>query len=219
MLKTITMATMAATLALLVGCAGGRTAQERDALYVQNQELQEELSRSRAALDATEGDRGALLSEMDRLQQELAAARTAPPPESVAPIAANTGFEGIAGVDIEETSSAVTVRVPGDVLFASGKAELKSSARSTLSQIAEVVQREYPTQTIRVEGYTDSDPIQKSEWTDNLELSLARAAAVERYLQEQGVEEDRMYAAGFGAANPRPTKAQSRRVEIVVVRE
>ena len=107
--------------------------------------------------------------------------------------------------------------MPGDILFDSGKVDLKGSAKSTLNQIAGVIRSEYSGNTVRVEGYTDSDPIRKSKWKDNLELSLQRAAAVHRQLQSQGIAAENMYAAGFGEARQRGSKDKSRRVEIVVV--
>jgi chemotaxis protein MotB len=190
----------------LAGCQN-RLKMERDALYVQNQELQDELDRARAAMGSGD-DQSALLAEIENLRAQLANQ----------PIAgANTAFDNIPGVEAYATGGTVTVRVPGDILFASGKVDLKNSAKSTLNQIAGVIKSEYPGNTVRVEGYTDSDPIRKSKWKDNLELSLQRAAAVHRQLQSQGIDADNMYAAGFGEARPRETKAKSRRVEIVVV--
>jgi chemotaxis protein MotB len=111
------------------------------------------------------------------------------------------------------------VRVPGDVLFSPGKIELKSTAKRTLDQIAQAIRGNHAGKMIRVEGYTDTDPIRKSPWTDNLELSLQRSAAVARYLQSKGVDGKRMYASGFGENKPRSSKANSRRVEIVVLAE
>lgn len=193
-----------ALLPMLGGCQD-RLKAENHALWEQNKELQAELDRTRAARSAAE-------NEAARLSAELAALRNAAPAA-----AANTGFESIEGIETDITASGIAVRVPGDVLFASGKVDLRPAAQQTLSQIAAVIQREYPNRKIRVEGYTDTDPIRKSNWKDNLELSLQRAAAVHRYLQSQGINPDRMYAAGFGEWSPRETKAQSRRVEIVVV--
>ncbi len=201
----------AAALAGVTGCQNQRTVQERDALYVENQELRQQTDRLSSAVDA-------LQQENQSLQDQLAQhPEPQPQPQQPTGASANTPFSGIAGVETEQTAGRVTVRVPGDVLFASGKATLRNSAQSTLRQIAGVITSEYPNETIRVEGYTDTDPIRKSNWSDNLELSLHRAAAVERYLIKQGVSTDRMYAAGFGESNPRSTKAKSRRVEIVVV--
>lgn len=195
------VATLALALILptLVGCNKGLKA-ERDALYAQNLELQDELDRTRAALDAA--------------QLELANR-----PMEAAPVPADTtGFEGISGVDVSRTAAGnISVQVPGDVLFASGKVDLRNEAKQTLNQIISVLNGQYAGNTIRVSGYTDTDPIKRSGWKDNLELSLQRAAAVHRYLQTQGVAPERMYAAGYGEWHPRESKARSRRVEIVVV--
>ena len=208
-LRSLLLLIAVASLTVLPGC-NQRLQRERDALYAQNQELQEELDRARAALDASQGRNQELAQRVAELEAQLAERRSAPPP-------ASSGFTGIEGVETFASGGSVTVRVPGDVLFASGKTELRSSAKSTLAQIADVIRSEYAGQEVRVEGYTDTDPIRKSKWTDNLELSLHRAAAVERYLTERGIDADRVYSAGFGEAKPRDTKAKSRRVEIVVV--
>ena len=97
----------------------------------------------------------------------------------------------------------------------SGKS--KSSSKSSLNRIANVLNQRYPNQTIRVEGYTDTDPIRKSKWEHNERLSAERAMAVEKYLVAQSVENDRIYAAAFGPAKQRGSKKESRRVEIVIL--
>lgn len=193
-----------------VGCQYEQLRQDNEALWTQNQELQEELARSRLALDAMVGERDKHLVQLDQDQ--------AKPNVILTGAAANTGtgFGQIQGVEAIRGTDRVTVRVPGDVLFDPGKASLKKSARQTLQQIADVIKRQYPGNTIHVQGFTDTDPIKKSKWTDNLELSLQRAAAVHRYLQEQGIDPVKMQAVGKGPWHPRDTKAHSRRVEIVV---
>lgn len=185
---------------------------KNDALVGENVDLRDELDRTRAALDASEGDRSDLLARIGQL--ELRAGSNEAP---VVGAGANTGFESIAGVESYSTGGTVNVRIPGDVLFESGKVDLRGSSTATLAQVAGVLNAQYGSATIRVEGYTDTDPIRRSAWDDNLELSLQRAAAVHRYLQEQGVAAERMYAAGYGETRPRGSKAESRRVEIVVV--
>jgi chemotaxis protein MotB len=202
----------------MVGC-NDKLKAENEALWTQNQELQGRLNAAQQELAAVQAERNALLEQVTQLENELAAARM---DEPVA--ASNTGFEQVEGVEITRGAHGeVAVRVPGDVLFASGKITLKSSAKRTLSQIADVLKSRYSNQQIRVEGYTDSDPIRKSPWKTNLRLSAERAMAVHDYLESQGISEDRMYVAGFGATNfvaPNTTaagKAKNRRVEIVVV--
>jgi flagellar motor protein MotB len=212
----------------MVGCNTKRIKHERDALYIQNQELQDRLTQTQAAHDAAVADRERLAAEAARLQAEAAAAREAANRAAAArqQPAGRSGATGRGGAgsfgqipDVEsfENNGLLTVRVAGDVLFNSGQADLKATSRQTLTRIVEVLKREYPNNTIRINGYTDSDPIRKSKWKNNDELSLARANAVRTFLRQQGIPANRLQAEGFGSANPRPTKAQSRRVEIVVV--
>ena len=111
----------------------------------------------------------------------------------------------------------VVLTVAGDVLFPSGQVTLKTEGRRELDRIARMIMSQYPTKTIRVEGYTDSDPIRKSSWKTNERLSSERALAVEAYLVARGVEADRIYSAAMGPARPKSSKQASRRVEIVIL--
>lgn len=114
------------------------------------------------------------------------------------------------------TGSNETFVVSGDVLFPSGQATLKPEAKKELDRIATTIKTKHAGATIRVEGYTDTDPIKKSKWGSNEALSQARAEAVEKYLASKGISAGRISAVGMGAANPKSTKAASRRVEIIV---
>lgn len=194
----------------LVGCQYQQLKQENEALWSQNKELQGELARSRLALDALESERDNLLSRQDQAPQMLT---------TVAAANTGTGFAEISGVEAIRTADRVTVRVPGDVLFSPGKAKLLKHAKSTLGQIADVIKRDYSSNTVLISGHTDADPIKKSKWADNLELSLQRAAAVHRYLHDQGADPTRMHAVGKGQWHPQNTKKKSRRVEIEVALE
>lgn len=202
-----------------VGCQ--RSVVERNALMDQNREAQAEIDRLRLANDSLINDLGSANAEASRLLAENASLRaakgsaSAPAPRPTTN--RQTGFEGIDDVTSERSGNTVTVSVASDILFSSGKVDLKSTAKRTLADVSRVLKSQYGSKTIRIEGYTDTDPIKKSGWKDNLELSLQRSAAVHRYLQEQGVDAERMYAAGFGATNTLASKAASRRVEIVVV--
>lgn len=180
-----------------------RLRDERDALFAQNNEAQNVIDDLRRAIDALNQENAALRADMSR----------------GGPVVDDgTAFDGVSGgVEVFQGAGTITVRVPGDLLFASGKVELNAASKKTLSEIATIIEAEYPGRRVRVEGYTDTDPIKKSSWKDNLELSLQRSAAVYRYLDEQGLPAELMYAAGFGANKPRETKQLSRRVEIVVL--
>lgn len=110
-----------------------------------------------------------------------------------------------------------TATISGDILFASGQTTLKPDAKKALDKVASEIKRKYRNEDVRVEGYTDSDPIRKSKWASNEALSKARAEAVRKYLISKGISEGRVEAVGMGSADPKATKALSRRVEIVIV--
>ena len=216
-MRSLVWVVLTTAMASQIGCQE-QLMRERDALWTQNQELQEALTQQQRALESCEADRNRLTAQVDQLQTMQvppppAAAVVAPPQ----PIMMETAFSDIAGIETEKTAAGITVRIPGDVLFSPGRVNLKETSKSTLNKIATVINRDYPGNTIRVEGHTDTDPIRKSKWTDNLELSLERAATVHRYLQKQGVEPKRLEAVGLGQWTPRNSKSKSRRVEIVVV--
>lgn len=198
-----------------VGCQ--RSVDERNALMEQNREAQAEINRLRQANDALMADLASANSEITRLLDENARLRAGSARPATNTPGTTTGFEGIPDVTSERTGNLVTVSVASDILFASGKIDLKDTAKKTLSDVAGVLNSKYGGKTIRVEGYTDTDPIKKSGWKDNLELSLQRSAAVHRYLQQRGIDPARMEAVGKGEWHPMSSKAASRRVEIVVV--
>lgn len=197
--------------AMLGGCNDSLKT-ENEALKAENVNLRDSLTTEKQRADACEAERVQLQGKINQLTAQAAKASVAG--------ANNTGFTG----DVSRGAHGeIIVRIPGDVLFTSGKVSLKSSSKRSLAQIASVIKRKYPGKTIRVEGYTDNEPIHKSKWTDNLELSAHRAMAVYRYLKQQGVNSEHMYAAGFGSNNPVASnnttvgKAKNRRVEIVVL--
>jgi len=128
-----------------------------------------------------------------------------------------TGFEGIDGVTSKASAGEVTASVESDLLFDSGRTTLKTNAKKSLDQVASVLKSQYAGQTIRVVGYTDTDPIVKSGFKSNYHLGFERAYAVCQYLISKGVKESNISMASFGPNMAKGTKAQSRRVEVVVL--
>src|ERR1051326_5930406 len=63
---------LALGVAFLGGCKTNRLQEERNALYSQNTELQSELNRTRAALEAAENDRNTSAAELERLKARVA---------------------------------------------------------------------------------------------------------------------------------------------------
>lgn len=195
---------------LAMGCKSTKSPTVEQ-LQRENEELRDREAQLQAALAdaeqrgiASEDERQRLQAELDKLRGQ----RTA---------TTSTGFENVPGARTSMRGSDIVVDVAGDVLFASGSVTLRSDAKSTLDRIADVIKSRYPGNEIQIAGHTDSDPIKKSQWKTNERLSAERALAVEEYLSSRGVSSDRMYVAGFGAAKPKSSKKDSRRVEIVVL--
>ena len=105
----------------------------------------------------------------------------------------------------------------GDVLFDTGKSDLRSQAREALAKLSGIVLN-YPSLHLAIEGYTDSTG--SAEF--NQALSEKRAAAVRDYLLSQGLDAGTLSAQGFGMSNPvadnstAQGRQKNRRVEIVV---
>jgi chemotaxis protein MotB len=113
----------------------------------------------------------------------------------------------------------VVIRLSGSYLFDSGRAELKANSFAVLDVIASELK--LVSNEIRVDGHTDSTPIDSPRYPTNWELSAARALVVTRYLSEVNtVPSTRLMAAGFGEFKPvaandtREHRALNRRVEI-----
>jgi len=105
----------------------------------------------------------------------------------------------------------------GDVLFDTGKFDLRSEAREKLAKLSGIVLA-HPGLKLAIEGYTDSTGSDEL----NRKLSQDRADAVRSYLTEQGLPQDSVTAQGFGKSEPvadnntAAGRQKNRRVEIVV---
>lgn len=181
------------------------------------------LSRENEDLRAQMSERNAALSENEAAMRdkdnEIARLRATEQPYVQQPLAQVTGFEAIANISAAYSKGEVTIVVASDVLFSPGKTSLKVAAKRSLDQVSSVLERRYADQIIRIEGYTDSDPIRKSGYRSNYHLGFERAFAVREYLISRGVDPDRVSVASYGPTQAMATKAASRRVEIVVATE
>jgi len=122
----------------------------------------------------------------------------------------------IEGVEVTRPSEGeINVRLTSDILFDFNSAALRPESRTTLSELGENF-RQYPDNTIIVEGHTDS------VGTDsyNQRLSEERAANVADYLIDRGVSSSKVIVYGFGEARPKSSndtaegRQLNRRVEI-----
>ncbi|WP_425089559.1 peptidoglycan -binding protein [Stappia sp.] len=126
------------------------------------------------------------------------------------------------------------IRVVGDrfvfqseVLFSSGEDTINPAGEAELKKLADAVKElavQMPDEinwVLRVDGHTDARPLSGTgRFRNNWELSAARAISVVRYLIDQGVDPERLVAAGFGEFQPLEegddpeALARNRRIEL-----
>jgi outer membrane protein OmpA-like peptidoglycan-associated protein len=105
----------------------------------------------------------------------------------------------------------------GDVLFETGKADLKPGAAAGLDQLVGFLDQQ-PERSVMIEGHTDSVGAEGY----NMTLSQQRADAVKAYLVGRGISPQRVMAVGKGEALPVASngnaagRQQNRRVEVIV---
>jgi outer membrane protein OmpA-like peptidoglycan-associated protein len=124
----------------------------------------------------------------------------------------------IPGTSVERMGDdTLLVHFNSDVLFDSGSANLDSEGRSTLEQVADVI-NDYRKTAVVVQGHTDA---LGSEET-NQALSERRAQSVEDYLIARGVDPGRVTSIGFGENAPVASNAadwgrqKNRRVDVLL---
>ena len=98
--------------------------------------------------------------------------------------------------------------LPSELFFSSASATLGEQGKQELNKLAQILNEialAIPGDInwiLRIDGHTDQRPINTPRFPSNWELSTARAVAVVRYLDQQGVPPKRMTAAGFGEFHP-----------------
>ncbi len=109
------------------------------------------------------------------------------------------------GVSVTKNAdNTITLNMPGDITFASGKADINSDFNAVLNSVAKVF-KEYDKTKISVTGYTDNT----GKAATNKELSAQRAQNVANYLANQGVDSARFTTAGLGSSNPVASNANA----------
>jgi len=231
MLKKTLVLALAVSLFALTGCPELKT------LRQQNKNLQSSLTSAQQELSSTRSELATVTAMRDKYRDQLTLAQTesgrlgglvkqlqdeqARVEKQRADLAALV--KEYAGINVEERGEGNFIVMDNDILFDSGKVDLKANAKAVLDKVADYLVKN-PGVPVRIDGHTDGAPIHASHWQDNYELSAMRAHAVMKYLVSKGVDPSRMYIVGFGPNRPRvkPSKpdapvAANRRVEILLV--
>ena len=130
--------------------------------------------------------------------------------------------EKIDGVDYKATGEGMALVLEHAIVFDKGRNELKEVGKQAIAQVAGLLRGK--AEGVRIDGHSDSDPIKHSRWLNNHDLSCGRALAVFTELKAQGIDERRMYVAGFGPNRPvadnssEAGKAKNRRVELLLIK-
>jgi outer membrane protein OmpA-like peptidoglycan-associated protein len=170
-----------------------------------------EQARAAAAIEATRAAKAKQEAERARLAAQEEAARAKAEAEQL--------MRELSELRAQQTERGIVLTI-GDVLFATGKAELSPDANKSVSRLAEFLKK-YSTRNVLIEGHTDS--VGKDDY--NLALSQKRADSVRDKLLAEGIEPDRITTVGYGKKYPVASndtsagKAQNRRVEVIILNE
>ena len=112
------------------------------------------------------------------------------------------------------------IELQSAILFGSGGAVLSDPAEAIIGELSSAMSAY--NNVIRVEGFTDNVPIKNRLFGSNWELSTARATAVVRLMESQGINPHRLAAVGYGEHQPiasnqtEPGRARNRRIVLMV---
>ena len=176
------------------------TAAQLTAAKGQLNQTQQTLTQTLTQLQQTAAQAAAQKTQLADLEARLKDAR-----DTIAKIAA-----------VKDDSRGMVITLQGEVLFPTGKSDLKAGAMAKLDQIANALRgKEQP---MVVYGFTDN----VGTYDNNMTLSQKRAQSVRDYLVTKGIPNDLITAQGKGPDQPVADntsvdgRAQNRRVEIVV---
>ena len=126
-------------------------------------------------------------------------------------------------INIKVEKGVVYIDISDKLLFESGSYDITARAKEVLGKVAKVLNNQ-PDIEFLVEGHTDSNPYKKGVLLDNWDLSVKRATAVTRILQnDYAISPARITAAGRSeyvpiSSNDTPEgRATNRRTRIVIL--
>jgi outer membrane protein OmpA-like peptidoglycan-associated protein len=173
-----------------------------------------EQARIAAAADA---ERAAIAKR--QAEQAISAAEVESAKAAMAKAEADQLMKELSELKAQQTERGIVLTI-GDVLFATGKANLSPDANKSVATLAEFLKK-YPKRDVLIEGHTDS--VGKDDY--NMVLSRKRADSVKYELMEDGIEAGRIATVGYGKKFPlasndtKAGKAQNRRVEVIILNE
>ncbi len=199
-----------------------------DDLTLMNAELSERLRKAGQSVEQLATERGSLssaLAETRRKLEELARLQAAAEARAAQFRDLQAKLQKLidAGeLEVVMRSGRMILALPNDVLFDSGKTDIKPVGRQTIAKVAAVL-KTMGDRKFQVAGHTDNVKIQSARFPSNWELSTARAVEVTKLLISSGMDPQSLSAAGYAeldpvASNDTPEGRQkNRRIEISLV--
>ena len=187
---------------------------EKAEMNARKQTLEAERARKEAAAETEKAAKAKLQAEQAKSAAEREAAKAAK-----AKAESDQLMKELASLKAQQTERGIVLTI-GDVLFATGKADLSANADKSVAKLAEFLKKN-PNRNVLIEGHTDS--VGKDD--SNLALSQKRADSVKDKLVAGGIEAGRITTVGYGKKFPMASndtkagKAQNRRVEVVILNE
>src|SRR5690606_24241355 len=110
------------------------------------------------------------------------------------------------GLKVEIRHNRMVIRLPGDVLFASGSEKLRKEGEAVILAVAEVIRKDdqLKKRYFQVAGHTDNKPLVGGRFGDNWGLSAMRAREVLVFLVKAeadkggGLDATKLHAASYG---------------------
>lgn len=177
-------------------------------LEAERELLGEQRDASRLAARTREADQAHADAESARSAQAEAAAMSAREAEELQ--------RQIDTLEAEATERGLVLTL-GDVLFATGSAEIQGGTNQNLEKLVTFL-KQYPERQVLIEGHTDN----VGSASFNETLSRQRAESVRRFLIGRGIDSGRLSVSGYGLERPVASndtamgRQQNRRVEVVI---
>jgi len=127
------------------------------------------------------------------------------------------------GGDVRATAAGIMIELPGDVVYRSGSADVRSEALASLQQaIATFKRGSSGDMVVTVEGHTDDQPISTAQFSSNWDLAAVRASRVAELFVSSGVQRKQVRSVSYADTRPKGSnasaagRARNRRVTILI---
>jgi len=194
--------------------------QKNQELLLQLEEKERKLAIESARLEKLQSELAERSNQINELQGLIDAKEAQMQQLKNAISSALLNFEG-KGLTVVQKNGKIYVSMENKLLFDSGSWAVGSEGKNAVEQLASVLSKN-PDINVLIEGHTDNVPYAGTTIIDNWDLSVKRATAIVRILQNKGVNPTQITAAGrseyviVGSNTTAEGKAKNRRIEIIL---